>query len=210
MLMQSTYKFSRITLPYDFAALEPHIDAETMELHYTKHLGAYIDNLNRALEPYPMYHNATLTELILYNHRLPERIRRNIRQNAGGVYNHNLYFYGMSPDDGGAPFGRLSRAINATFGSVENFREELKSAALSQFGSGWAFLAADRRKNLKIVTTPNQETTLTMNLTPIIACDVWEHAYYLQYKNQRGLYFDNWFAVINWYFAEELFSNILQ
>ena len=205
--MQATYKFTRIPLPYSFDSLLPHIDTETVKLHYTKHLQTYIDNLNRALQPYPIYHNATLTELILYNHRLPGRIRTDVRRNAGGVYNHNLYFYGMTPDFGGAPLGKLAHAINSEFGSTENFRNKLREEALSRFGSGWAFLAADRRKNLKIVSTPNQETDLTMNLTPIIACDVWEHAYYLKYKNRRDEYFDNWFEVINWHFAEELFSN---
>ncbi len=204
--MKSTYKFTRIPLPYNFDALTPYIDSKTVEIHYTKHLQTYIDNLNRTLSPFPMYHDATLAELILYNHRLPERIRRDVRINAGGIYNHNLYFYGMSPDSGAAPLGKLAHAIHSEFGSLENFRMQFKSAALAQFGSGWAFLATDRRKKLKIVTTPNQETTLTMNLSPIIACDVWEHAYYLQYQNRRSEYFDNWFEVINWHFAEELYT----
>lgn len=195
-------------LPYRLDSLSPHIDTDTMTLHYNKLLAAHIDALNKTLKPYKQYHDTTLRELVLFSHRLPEKIRVDVRHHAGAIFNHNMFFYGMSPDFGGAPLRVLSHAVNEAFGSYDSLLTEMREAALSLRGAGWVFLAANKRKNLKIVACPNNETTLPMNLIPIIALDMWEHAYCTQYKNRRGEYFDNWAKVINHHFAEELFLSV--
>lgn len=197
-------------LPYDYIALEPYIDTQTMYIHHDKHLQTYIDNLNATLKSYPQYQNWSLEELIRKQKNLPEEIQTPVRNNAGGVYNHNLYFEGMAPAGTTSFSGTLADAILKTYGSYENFLAKLKAAALGQFGSGWAWLVSDKKGRLQIISIPNQDTPLTMNLIPILLVDVWEHAYYLKYQNLRASYFDNWTKVINWDIAEKRYQSNIQ
>ncbi len=197
MQKNKTYPFELEPLPYSYEALEPSIDARTLTFHHDRHLQTYVDNLNKALEPYPAYHGWTLEELLLRLEGLPENLRPAIRNNAGGVYNHELYFACMGRQTQG-PEGELKAGIEAAFGSLDNFKNELKAAALSQFGSGWAWLIADAEDGFHIVRTPNQDTPLRANVKPLLLVDVWEHAYYLQYQNRRAEYVDKWFEAVDW------------
>lgn len=203
------YPFVLQPLPYATDALEPYIDQETMELHHGKHLQTYIDNLNAALEKYPKYQLWNLEKLLTNLKKLPVEIRESVRNNGGGVYNHNIFFNGMAKDTT-LNDGPLMQAINETYGSLDKMKEELKEAGLAQFGSGWAWLVSDNDGTLSIQRTPNQDTLLKEELTPILALDVWEHAYYLLYQNRRTDYVDNWFNVINWSVAEENYSKAMQ
>lgn len=196
--MEQRYKFELEPLPYAHDALEPYIDKETLHFHHDKHLQTYVDNLNKALADYPRFQDRSLSELISHQEQLPDAIRTAVRNNAGGVYNHNMYFKTMAPAGTTKLSGALAEAIDRSFESYDNFIEKLKAAALGQFGSGWAWLATDKGGNLQIVNTPNQDTPLTMGLCPLLLVDVWEHAYYLKYQNRRPEYFDNWTQVINW------------
>jgi len=168
-----------------------------MNLHHDKHLQTYVDNLNAALANYPEYQNWTLERLILNANWLPEAIRTPVKHNAGGVYNHNFFFANMSPTAGRAPTGELEEKISQAFGGYDEFKKKFKAAALDVFGSGYAWLTADRDGNLKIIQTHNQDTPITSNLIPIMCIDVWEHAYYLKHYNKRTDYIDDWFAVAN-------------
>lgn len=199
--MNNYYPFELLPLPYEFDALEPSIDAQTMEIHHDRHLKAYVDNLNAALKDYPQYHCMSLEQLLRNLCKLPTAIQTTVKNNAGGVYNHNLYFNIMGTSNH-KPMGRIKKSIEQTFGTYENFEAALKDSALKRFGSGWAWLATDSSYVLKIVSTANQDTLLNTCLRPIILIDVWEHAYYLKYKNKRAEYIDNWFNVINWEKAE--------
>lgn len=201
------YLFINQPLTYAFDALEPYIDALTMELHHNRHLQAYTDNLNAALKNYPALWNLSLEQLIRIADRLPKTLGTQIRHNAGGVYNHRFFFEGMKNPANPDPFGTLSRAIDEAFGSFGNLREAFKKAAMSVFGSGYAWLAMDKKGKLKIVTTANQDTPLTGNLHPLLNLDVWEHAYYLKHYNKRADYIEDWFHVINWGKAEENYRN---
>ena len=193
MIANTTYPFEVPALPYAYDALEPYIDKETMHFHHDKHLKAYVDNLNKALESHPEYHSWTLERLLAELDQLPEAVRTAVRNNGGGVYNHDLYFDLMSPEVQGIP-----EEITAAFGGEENFKSQMKAAALGQFGSGFAWLVKDQSGALKIIALPNQDNPLSQGLIPVLALDVWEHAYYLKYQNLRGDYIDNWFHVINW------------
>ncbi len=196
------YPFSLKPLPYAYGALEPHIDAQTVMLHHDKHLQTYVENLNKALMDYPQYHNWSLLDLVRHYEELPAEIRTVVRNNAGGVYNHNLYFDTMQTPSGGKPVGRLAQAIKMSFGSYEAFQKKMKDASLEQFGSGWAWLVLSRTGKLEIMSTPNQDTPFAHGACPITLVDVWEHAYYLKYQNRRGEYIDNWFPLIHWEQAE--------
>lgn len=196
--MNDHYKFVLKPLNYDYDALEPYIDAETVRIHHNKHLQTYVDNLNKALSKCESFHKWSLEKLIVNNCRLPNDIQTAVRNNAGGVYNHNFYFDIMTKDSTKKPVGILSDEIKNQFSSFESFKEKLKSVSLNQFGSGWGWLVCDKCGKLKIISTPNQDTPLTMNLCPILLVDVWEHAYYLKYQNRRADYLDNWFNVIDW------------
>lgn len=207
--MKETYPFKLKSLPYAYDALEPFIDKETMHLHHDKHHQAYVNNLNKALENYPELHNKTLIELLQNLNELPEEIQTAVRNNGGGVLNHNLFFDGMTPDSTKKPVGRLAEAIDRTFGSFDNFKETIKKAALGRFGSGWAWLVSDENDNLKIVSTPNQDVPFNLKVNPILEIDVWEHAYYLKYQNRRAEYIDNWFNVIDWNKAEDIYNKPL-
>jgi Fe-Mn family superoxide dismutase len=202
------YPFVLTGLPYGTGALEPYLDAETVRIHHDRHLKSYVENLNRALKDYPQYHCKSLEWLLTHTGSLPPAIREAVKNNGGGVYNHNLYFSMMAPP-GQEPGESTLRAVEKSFGSVERFRQEMKKAGLSRFGSGWAWLAACPSGQLKIVTTANQDTLLCTCLTPLLPLDVWEHAYYLKYLNQRGDYIDAWFHIINWKDVESRLGRFL-
>lgn len=191
-------KFSLQPLPYSYDALEPYIDTETMKIHHDKHHKAYVDNLNNALEKHPELYNKSLEYLIINSETLPNDIKTTVINNAGGDYNHTLFWNIMTPKSTKAPKGELLKSINQNFGSFENFKKEFKDKSLSVFGSGWTFLVSDDSGNLSIITTANQNTPLPQNLKPIILLDLWEHAYYLKHKNLRADYIDNWWNVVNW------------
>ena len=175
-------------------------------LHHGKHFQAYVNNLNAALEKYPELHSKDLVELLQNLDSLPADIRTAVRNNGGGVYNHELFFNIMTPNAIGKPVGTLAKAIDETFGSSDAFKEQFSKAALGQFGSGWAWLVADKDGKLSIVATPNQDVPLKLEVTPIIAIDVWEHSYYLKYQNRRADFIQNWFNVVDWEKAEENFK----
>ncbi len=200
------YPFINLPLPYAYDALEPYIDEETMRLHHDRHLQTYINNLNAALKEQPHLQRFTLEQLIRHASRLPQPLQSTIRNNAGGIYNHRFFFNGLTNPAARQPVGKLAQAIRQQFGSFNAFREEFKKAALSVFGSGYAFLVVHRGR-LAIITTPNQNTPLEQTLCPVLAIDVWEHAYYLKHYNDRSSYIDDWFLIINWDEAERQYEN---
>ena len=195
------YPFVNLPLPYAYDALEPYIDEKTMHLHHDKHLQTYIDNLNKVLDAHPELQSLSLTELLKYLSRMPADVQQPIRNNGGGVYNHRFYFALLTNPSEGEAVGHLGEAITRTFGSFQNFKEQFKQAALSVFGSGYAWLVLNNGR-LEIMTTANQNTSIELRLGPILAIDVWEHAYYLKHYNVRADYIDDWFKVVNWEQAE--------
>lgn len=205
--MYQYYKFENPPLPYAYEDLEPYIDTKTMQVHHDKHLQTYIDNLNNILQQYPALQKLSLTELIMNGNRLPTDIRTATKNNAGGVFNHEFYFEGMANITVKMPVGELAEELNKEYGSYEEFKKIFKTTALSVFGSGYAWLTMNRNRRLHIVTTENQGTPLTQNQCPILALDVWEHAYYLKHLNVRKDYIDDWFQVINWEKANENFKH---
>jgi Fe-Mn family superoxide dismutase len=184
-------------LPYAYDALAPHIDAKTMEIHHTKHHQAYINNVNAALESNPTLAAKPVEELIRDLAAVPETIRTTVRNNGGGHANHALFWTILAPNAGGEPTGPLSEAIASTFGSFANFKEQFTKAAMGRFGSGWAWLSADKGK-LIIESTANQDSPISEGRTPLLGIDVWEHAYYLNYQNRRADYVAAFYNVINW------------
>lgn len=194
-------------LGYDFDALEPHIDARTMEIHHDKHHAAYIEKLNAALKGHDDLLKMDIVELITNLNKVPEEIRTAVRNNGGGHANHNFFWTIMSPDGGGEPQGRLAEAIDKTFGSVADFKAKFKEAATGRFGSGWAWLCYQDGK-LHVCSTPNQDSTVMEDKAhaPILGLDVWEHAYYLKYQNRRPDYVDAWWNVVDWRQAEKYFG----
>ncbi|EJL20186.1 superoxide dismutase [Brevibacillus sp. BC25] len=184
-------------LPYAHNALEPHIDAQTMEIHHGRHHATYVNNLNAALEAHADLQGKSIEELISNLDALPESIRTAVRNNGGGHANHTLFWEIMSPNGGGAPAGELADAINAAFGSFDNFKAEFAKAATTRFGSGWAWLTAEGGK-VAITSTPNQDSPIMEGKTPILGLDVWEHAYYLNYQNKRPDYIGAFWNVVNW------------
>lgn len=189
--------FTLPALPYAYDALVPHIDARTMEIHHTKHHQAYITNANKALEAHPDLGAKSVEALIADLAAVPEAIRTVIRNNAGGHYNHSLFWTVMGPNAGGEPTGPLAEAINSTFGSFATFKEKFAAAGATRFGSGWAWLAVDKGK-LVVESSPNQDSPLMEGRTPILGLDVWEHAYYLNYQNRRPDYIAAFWSVVNW------------
>ncbi len=185
-------------LPYSYDALEPYIDARTMEIHHTKHHQGYVDKLNAALEKHPELFNKTVEQLLEDLDAVPEDIRTAVRNNGGGHANHSLFWPCMSPEGGRKPEGELANKIEETFGSFENFKELFSTEAANRFGSGWAWLCVDRSNDLIVLSTPNQDTPLSQGLKPILGLDVWEHAYYLKYQNRRVEYIQNWWNIVNW------------
>ena len=194
-------------LPYDYNALEPHIDAKTMEIHHSKHHGGYVNKLNNALEQSPELKDKTVEELLSDLNSIPESIRTAVRNNGGGHANHSLFWPCMSPDGGGNPSGELGAAIDSAFGGFDSFKEQFANAAATRFGSGWAWLCVDTGGNLKITSTPNQDSPVSEGLEPILGLDVWEHAYYLNYQNRRPDYIDAWWNVVNWEQVAKNFSS---
>lgn len=195
-------------LPYASDALEPHIDAKTMEIHHGKHHAAYINNLNKAVSETPELQNRSIEDIIRKLDGVPEKVRTAVRNNGGGHLNHALFWQMMTPKGGGQPRGELGRAIDNAFGSFEKFREQFSDAAAKQFGSGWAWLVLDGR-NLKIEGTANQDSPLSQGRVPLLGVDVWEHAYYLKYQNRRADYVSAFYNVINWDFVTERYKAAL-
>lgn len=193
-------------LPYAYNALEPYIDAKTVELHYSKHHATYLSNLKSALEKHQELSNLSIEQILKDLDRIPEDIRTAVRNNGGGFYNHNIYWAIMGPNRGGEPTGSLGEAIRSAFGNFQSFKEQLEKAGLGRFGSGWAWLSKRQDGSLVIHSTPNQDTPLAENLFPVIGVDVWEHAYYLKYQNRRAEYLQNWWNVVNWEEAERRFQ----
>ena len=190
--------FTLPDLPYDFNALEPYIDARTMEIHHGKHHQAYIDNLNKALEKAPALQEKTIEQIVGDLNSAPEEVRTAIRNHGGGHYNHSLFWKAMSPSGGGRPTGELLGKIDASFGSFEAFKEKFSQAAITRFGSGWGWLSLGGNGGLVVHSTPNQDPPLMEGFKPILGIDVWEHAYYLLYQNRRPEYVNSFWNVINW------------
>jgi Fe-Mn family superoxide dismutase len=184
-------------LPYDYGALEPHIDARTMEIHHTKHHQTYVNNLNAALEKAPNLQGKSLEELLGNLDAVPEGIRTAVRNNGGGHWNHSMFWQIMGPNVGSEPTGPLADALTSSFGGVDQFKEKFAAAATGRFGSGWAWLIASGN-SLSIESTPNQDTPVMEGKRPILGLDVWEHAYYLKYQNRRPDYIGAWWQVVNW------------
>lgn len=186
-------------LKYGYDALEPHIDARTMEIHYNNHHGTYVKNLNAALEGHPDLAKKSIEEILADLNAVPESVRTAVRNNGGGHFNHTLFWSILGPRKGGEPKGDLAKAIAEAFGTFENFKAEFKKAALGRFGSGWAWLALDRDRRLFITSTPNQDSPLMEgNPRLVLGLDVWEHAYYLKYQYRRADYVDAWWNVVDW------------
>jgi superoxide dismutase, Fe-Mn family len=185
-------------LPYDYKALEPHIDEQTMRVHHDKHHAAYVNNLNGALEPHPDLQKKSIEELLTGLDKVPEGIRAKVRNNGGGHYNHTMFWEMMAPGGAKEPGGTLSTAINKAFGSFATFKEQFTKACTDRFGSGWGWLIADRNGKLTVESTPNQDSPIMEGKTPVLGCDVWEHAYYLKYQNRRPDYVAAWWNVVNW------------
>ena len=204
MISDQHYPFTLPALPYAYDALEPYIDAETMHFHHDKHFQTYIDNLNKILEGYPEYHSWTLEQLLCRLNELPESIRTAVRNNGGGVYNHDLYFDMMAPGSQEIP-----SFVAKAFEGAGTWKVKMKASALGQFGSGFAWLVMDDNGKLQIINLPNQDNPLSQGLYPLLPLDVWEHAYYLKYQNLRGDYIDNWFDVVNWAAVTQRYQNKL-
>jgi Fe-Mn family superoxide dismutase len=183
-------------LPYDYAALAPHIDEQTMRIHHDKHHQAYVDNANKALDG-TEWADKDVVEVLKNLSSLPSDKQGPVRNNAGGHYNHSLFWVWMAPGQGGEPDGALGDAITSAFGSFDDFKAQFKAAGIGRFGSGWAWLVHDG-SGLAIVSTPNQDNPISDGKTPLLGIDVWEHAYYLNYQNRRPDYIDAWFNVVNW------------
>jgi len=196
--------FSVPDLPYDYDALEPHIDEATMRVHHDKHHQAYVDKANGALEG-TEWADRDVEDVLKSLDSLPADKQGPVRNNAGGHYNHSLFWQMLSPDGGGAPSGDLAAAIDAACGSFDEFKAKFKEAGIGQFGSGWAWLVKDG-DGVAIVKTPNQDSPISDGKTPLLGCDVWEHAYYLKYQNKRPDYIDAFWNVVSWSYVEERFA----
>jgi Fe-Mn family superoxide dismutase len=191
-------EFTLPDLPYDYSALEPHIDEQTMRIHHDKHHAAYVKNANDALQGHSDFQNMSVEELLRNINRVPEDIRTKVRNNAGGHANHSLFWQIMSPNGGGEPSGALADAIRSSFGDFNGFKEQFSNAAKGRFGSGWAWLVVGDGGNLQVTDTPNQDSPYMNGQTPILGLDVWEHAYYLNYQNRRPDYVQAWWNTVNW------------
>ncbi|HKV85205.1 MAG TPA: superoxide dismutase [Ktedonobacterales bacterium] len=185
-------------LPYDYNALEPHIDEQTMRLHHDKHHQAYVDNVNKALQGQAQFENLPVEELLRRINEVPADIRTAVQNNGGGHANHSMYWQIMKPNGGGTPAGELADAINAAFGSFDNFKTAFNDAGTKRFGSGWAWLVLGQDGKLAVTSSANQDSPLMTGQLPIMGNDVWEHAYYLKYQNRRAEYLNAWWNVLNW------------
>lgn len=198
--------FELPALKYAFNALEPAIDARTMEIHHDKHHAAYVTNLNKALEIAPEWYERPIDEVLLRINELPESIRTAVRNNGGGHFNHSLFWDWLTPGGSKTPTGSLAKALDAAFGNVDAFIEKFSAAAMGRFGSGWAWLVLDGSKNLVVTSTANQDSPVMDGHFPLLGLDVWEHAYYLNYQNRRADYVKAFWSVVNWDVVEELYS----
>jgi superoxide dismutase, Fe-Mn family len=185
-------------LRYDYSALEPHIDARTMEIHYTKHHQTYITTVNKALEAHPDLASLSVADLLKSMDKVPADIKNVVNNHGGGHFNHCLFWSIMGPNGGGEATGNLAQAINSTFGDFKTFQEKFNTAAATRFGSGWAWLSLDKDNKLVVESSANQDCPLVLGHTPIMGIDVWEHAYYLHYQNRRADYLQAWWNVIDW------------
>jgi len=199
-----TEGFTLPQLPYAYDSLEPYIDKETITIHHDKHHRAYVDKLNKAVEG-TEFAKMEISELIRNVDKVPEKIRTAVRNNGGGHFNHALYWQMMAPNAGGEPSGKLAMALKAEFGSFDNFKKAFTNAALTRFGSGWAWLVLNNKK-LEVTSTANQECPLSKGQVPLLTIDVWEHAYYLKYQNKRPDYVENFWKVVNWKDVEHRFE----
>jgi Fe-Mn family superoxide dismutase len=190
--------FTLPPLPYDYSALEPHIDTQTMQIHHDKHHAAYVNNLNAALEGKSDLQNASIEELLSNINDVPEAIRQAVINNGGGHANHTMFWEIMGPNGGGEPSGALGEAINKAFGSFADFKAKVNDAGVKRFGSGWAWLVMDQGGNLQVISTANQDSPIMQGQTPLLGVDVWEHAYYLKYQNLRPKYLEAWWNTVNW------------
>lgn len=198
-------------LPYAANALEPVIDEVTMKLHHDKHHQAYVDGVNKALEKYPQWHGLTIEELLRRLHELPEDIRQQVHNQGGGHYNHAFFWKCLTPKGAGKPSGELAKAIARDFGSFEDFQKKFEQTGTKQFGSGWACLVADPKDmRLEIVALPNQDTAIGLGAYGIMLCDVWEHAYYLNYNNRRTEWLKQFWNIVNWDYAAQCFADAAQ
>ncbi len=198
--------FTLPPLPYPYEALEPHIDAKTMQIHHDKHHAAYVNNLNAAVAKYPELQSKTAEELIRSLSSLPEDIRTAVRNNGGGHINHSMFWEIMGPNKGGEPKGAIAAALIKTFGSVDAFKKQFNEAGAKRFGSGWAWLVRTKDGKLQVVSTANQDSPITDGNYPILGNDVWEHAYYLTYQNRRADYLTAWWNVVNWDVVNQRFE----
>ncbi|MDE3228698.1 MAG: superoxide dismutase [Chloroflexota bacterium] len=190
--------FELPALPYDYSALEPHIDTQTMQLHHDKHHQAYVNNLNAALQGLSQFDGVSVEDLMRRINEVPENVRTAVRNNGGGHANHSMFWQIMGPNGGGAPTGALADAINSTFGSFDQFKTAFNDNGAKRFGSGWTWLVVDQGGKLQALSSANQDSPLMDGLTPIMGNDVWEHAYYLKYQNRRPDYLSAWWNVVNW------------
>jgi superoxide dismutase, Fe-Mn family len=196
-------------LPYAHDALEPHIDAKTMEIHHGKHHKTYVDNLNAALEKHPEFQAGDdVEELMRRFDEVPEDIKKAVRNNGGGHANHTLFWQVMGPNGGGEPTGAIASEIRDAFGGYDALKKQLVEAGKGRFGSGWAWLVAERGGKLRVTDTANQDSPLMEGLTPLLGIDVWEHAYYLNYQNRRPDYLDAWFNTVNWDFVNRRLEQV--
>jgi len=185
-------------LKYDYNALEPIMDAKTVEIHHSKHHAAYTNKLNAALEKYPQFFDMNINEILSDLSKIPEEVRTAVQNHGGGYYHHNLWWEQIGPGKGGAPTGLLAEVLVKTFGGFEEFKKELSVASIGIFGSGWGWLCKKNTGELTIITTPNQDSPVSQALQPMIAIDVWEHAYYLKYQNRRDEFVENIWNLIDW------------
>ncbi|MGO8697360.1 MAG: superoxide dismutase [Limisphaerales bacterium] len=198
--------FTLPPLPYPFDALEPHIDAQTMQIHHDKHHAAYVANLNKALSQFPDLGKKPVEDLLKDLNAVPEKVRTAVRNNGGGHCNHSLFWQMMNKNGGGEPAGELAKAMDKKFGNFGSFKDQFTKAALGVFGSGWAWLVSEGG-NLTIEPAPNQDSPISRGKQPLLGLDVWEHAYYLKYQNRRADYIAAWFNVINWDYVSQRFQS---
>jgi Fe-Mn family superoxide dismutase len=199
--------FQLNSLPYAYDALEPFIDTQTMQIHHDKHHAAYVTNLNAALEKHPELAGKSLESLLTDLNAVPEDIRTAVRNHGGGTWNHDMFWLVMAPKAGGEPQGTLAKSIDAAFGNFASFKADFEKAAMGRFGSGWAWLVK-KGSGLAVVSTANQDNPISDGMTPLLALDVWEHAYYLKYQNRRAEYISNWWNVVNWVEVARRYSAI--
>ena len=203
-------KFELPKLSYEYGSLEPYIDAQTMEIHHSKHHQAYVNNLNAALDKYPELYDKGLEWLIKNLEEIPLDIRVAVRNNGGGHLNHSMFWNFMSPDKVEMPKLELIKAIDEKFGNFEAFKDEFAKAATTRFGSGWAWLVINKNKELEVISTANQDNPISDGLIPILGLDVWEHAYYLKFQNRRPDYISEWWNVVNWDYVSALYLDAIK